>query len=69
MAKKKILWIEDDEDLMLPYRLNLEKEGWQVKADSSAEQGKSIAVTDRPDLIIMDIAPSNCYDLFYNVQL
>ena len=37
MAKKKILRIGDDEDLILPFWLNLEKEGWQVKADSSAE--------------------------------
>ncbi len=55
MAQKKILWIDDDEDLTLSFRPSLEKEGWQVKIASSAEQGKSIAVTDKPDLIIMDI--------------
>ncbi len=55
MAQKKILWIDDDEDLTLSFRPGLEKEGWQIKTASSAEQGKNIAVTDRPDLIIMDI--------------
>ena len=55
MAKKKILWVDDDEDLTLSFRPSLEKEGWQVKTASSAEEGKNIAVTDRPDLIIMDI--------------
>ena len=55
MAKKKILWVDDDEDLTLSFRPSLEKEGWQVKTASSAEHGKSIAVADRPDLIIMDI--------------
>ncbi len=55
MAKRKILWVDDDEDLTLFLRPSLEKEGWQVKTASSAKQGKSIAVTDKPDLIIMDI--------------
>ncbi len=55
MAKEKILWVDDDEELTLSLQPNLEKEGWQVKTASSAEQGKSAAVTDKPDLIIMDI--------------
>ena len=55
MAKKKILWVDDDEDLTLSLRPSLEKEEWQVETASSAEQGKSVAVTYRPDLIIMDI--------------
>ncbi len=55
MAKEKILWVDDDEELTLSLQPNLEKEGWQVKTTLSAEQGKSMAVSDRPDLIIMDI--------------
>ncbi len=55
MFQKKILWIDDDEDLTLSFRPPLEKEGWQVKTALSAERGKSMAATDRPDLIIMDI--------------
>ncbi|MHC4631433.1 MAG: response regulator [Planctomycetota bacterium] len=55
MAKEKILWVDDDEELTLSLQPNLEKEGWQVKTSLSAEQGKSMAVTDKPDLIIMDI--------------
>jgi CheY-like chemotaxis protein len=55
MAKKKILWVEDNEDLTVSFQPDLEKEGWQVTTALSAEQGKSMAVTDRPDLIIMDI--------------
>ncbi len=55
MAKKKILWVDDDENLTLSLRPSLEKEGWQVKIAYSAEQGKSKAVTDRADLVIMDI--------------
>ncbi len=55
MAKKKILWVDDDQELTMSLKLNLENEGWQVETAISAEQGKSVAVADRPDLIIMDI--------------
>lgn len=55
MAKKKILWVDDDQELTMSLKLNLENEGWQVETAISAEQGKSVAVADTPDLIIMDI--------------
>ena len=55
MAKKKILWVDDDEDLTLSLRPSLEKEGWQVKTAASAEEGKNMAASDKPDLIVMDI--------------
>lgn len=75
MAQKKILWVEDSEDLTLSFQPNLEKEGWQVKTALSAEQGKSMAVADRPDLIIMDIIMGGEHgyeaikDLLSNAQL
>ncbi len=55
MVPKKILWVDDDEDFTSSFRPTLEKEGWQVKTAASAEEGKSIAVSERSDLIIMDI--------------
>ena len=55
MAKKEILWVDDDEDLTLSLKLSLEQEGWQVKIASSAGEGKVMAAASRPDLIIMDI--------------
>ncbi len=55
MAKKKILWVDDDQELTMSLKLNLENEGWQVETAISAEQGKTVAVADTPDLIIMDI--------------
>ena len=55
MAKKRILWVDDDEDLTLSLRPSLEKEGWQVKTASSAEEGKRMATSDKPDLVVMDI--------------
>ena len=55
MAKKKILWVEDDEDFILSLKPIMEKEGWDVQSVSSAEQAKSVAVNYNPDIIIMDI--------------
>ena len=55
MNQKKLLWIDDDEDLTLSCRPYLEKEGWQLITASTAQQGKGVAVTEKPDLIIMDI--------------
>ena len=55
MAEKKILWVDDDQDLVLSLQPSLEKQGWQVQAAFSAEQAKTMAISDTPDLIIMDI--------------
>ncbi len=55
MAKKKILWMDDDEDIVLSLQPRLEKEGWKVQTALSAEQAKGMVLNDRPDLIIMDI--------------
>jgi twitching motility two-component system response regulator PilH len=55
MAKKKILWVDDDEDLVLSLQPRLEKQGWEVQTALSAEQAKPMAVKNKPDLIIMDI--------------
>jgi CheY-like chemotaxis protein len=55
MAQKNILWVDDDEDLVLSFQPSLEKEGWKVQVAFSAEQAKAMAVNNRPDLIVMDI--------------
>ena len=55
MTPKKILWVDDDEDLTSSFRPSLEKEGWVVQLASSAREAKFVAVKDRPNLIVMDI--------------
>jgi CheY-like chemotaxis protein len=55
MGTKTILWVDDDEDLVLSSRPRLEKEGWQVKVAFSSEQAKNIVADEKLDLIIMDI--------------
>lgn len=55
MAVKKLLLVDDDQDFVLSLQLTLEKEGWEVHTSFSAEQAKTMAVNDKPDLIVMDI--------------
>lgn len=55
MAVKKILWIEDDEDIVISFKLMLEEEGWDVYTELSVEEGEKAAENVLPDLIIMDI--------------
>jgi CheY-like chemotaxis protein len=55
MAKKNILWVEDDEDLVLSLQPRLEKQGWEVQTALSAAQAKTMVLNNKPDLIIMDI--------------
>lgn len=55
MTAKKLLLVDDDEDLVLSIRPILEKEGWEVHTSFSAEQAKTMAVNNKPDLIVMDI--------------
>ncbi len=55
MAKKNILWVDDDEDLVLSFQPRLEKEGWELQTALSAEQAKNMVADYTPDLIIMDV--------------
>jgi len=52
---RNILWVEDDEDIVLSVTPLLEKEGWNVHAFLSAQEAKAAVGDLRPDLIIMDI--------------
>jgi len=55
MAGKKIIWVDDDEDILAAFTPSLESQGWQVRTAPNAEEGKALAVEEKPDLIIMDI--------------
>ena len=55
MAKKIILWVEDDEDLQVSIKPLMEAQGWDVRTASSAEEGIELAAEIKPDLIIMDV--------------
>ena len=55
MAKKKIVWVEDDDEIISAFKPRIESQGWELVSASSAEEGKSLALEVNPDLIIMDI--------------
>ena len=51
----KILAIDDEKDILLLLKYNLESEGYRVKTASSGKQGLEIASEYNPDLILIDI--------------
>lgn len=55
MRIKKILIIEDDEDLHLIYRLYLQGESYQILQARNGREGLEILAREKPDLIILDM--------------
>jgi two-component system alkaline phosphatase synthesis response regulator PhoP len=55
MPKGTILVIDDEKDLIELVRYNLEKEGYRVIGALDGESGVSQAVSEKPDLVIIDL--------------
>jgi two-component system phosphate regulon response regulator PhoB len=55
MAAKKILVVEDEQDILDLISFNLEREGFRVVAARSGEDGLKKATADPPDTILLDI--------------
>src|SRR4030042_2559321 len=55
MMKKKILIIEDEQDLIKGLKLNLSDEGFDVDWAVNGTEGLRKAIEEAPDLIILDI--------------
>ncbi len=55
LPKKKILLVEDDMALSAVYKARLELEGFETKEANNGEDALSIAVSFRPDLILLDV--------------
>ena len=55
MVTKRIVWIDDDQDIISAFQPGFESRGWEILSASSAEHGKSLIRREKPDLIIMDI--------------
>lgn len=53
-AQKKILLVEDDENLAAVYRDRLKLEGLDVKEVQNGEEALSAALEYKPDLILLD---------------
>lgn len=54
-SQKKILIIEDEEDIRELVRYNLEREKFSTLEAGSGEQGLLIAARNKPDLILLDL--------------
>src|SRR6267142_1656823 len=52
---KRILVIEDEPQMLLGLRDNLELEGYEVITASDGEEGLAKAISSAPDLVILDI--------------
>lgn len=55
MAKKTILVVDDETDLLDLIEYNLKKEGFQVLKAENGEQGIAVAKENKPDLVLLDI--------------
>jgi len=55
MAKERILVVEDEDDILELIQYNLEREGYQVLAVQSGEDGLLQAQKHKPELILLDI--------------
>ncbi len=55
MAGERILVIEDEEDIQELIRFNLEKEKYRVTCRGSGEDGLKAALSDAPDLVLLDL--------------
>jgi two-component system phosphate regulon response regulator PhoB len=53
--RKKILIIEDEQDIVDVIVFNLEREGFQVETSGTGEDGLKKAETNDPELIILDL--------------
>ena len=51
----RILVVEDERDIALGVRANLEIEGYEVTVAHTGEDGLTAAMADRPDLAILDV--------------
>lgn len=55
-SKSRILLIDDEQDLAEVWSMWLESRGYSVQVSCDAEEGYQHAISDAPDLILLDIA-------------
>lgn len=60
----KILLVDDDMDIINPIRLMLENKGYEVIFANDKEEGFSKAVSEKPDLAILDVMMNTQYEGF-----
>ncbi len=58
-GQKKILIIDDEEDIQKLLKIRLEQEGFSVATAGDGEKGTKAAELEMPDLILLDIMMPN----------
>lgn len=52
---KRILLVEDDDALASVYQVRLQAEGFQVQRVANGEDALAVAISFRPDLVLLDV--------------
>ncbi len=60
-GKKKILVIDDDGDYCRSVQALLQGEGYEVVCANSGSQGLEMAISEKPDLIVLDVMMENMW--------
>lgn len=56
---KKVLIVDDEEDIIDMVRFRLEKSGFEVLSATDGPSGIDVAVTTKPDIILLDVSMPN----------
>lgn len=55
MKNKRVVVIEDEEDILELISYNLRREGFDVKGASSGEEGLALVESSQPDIVLLDL--------------
>lgn len=53
--KKKVLVVDDEQSIITLLQYNLEQSGFQVITAMDGEEGRDLAISENPDLILLDL--------------
>ena len=57
--KKRVLIVEDEKNIVDIIRFNLQREGYETLEAYDGEAGLSLARTEKPDIILLDVMLPN----------
>jgi CheY-like chemotaxis protein len=66
---KKILIIEDEQDLREAMQTRLISEGYNVRTASTSEEGLRLVIENKPDLILLDVLTSSIHGAAFMQRL
>lgn len=63
--QKKILLIDDDQDLLRSIQVTLESQGFSVKTAKDGDSGYTMMTNDPPDLLVLDVMMKTNLEGYY----